>query len=103
MDRRLDPSKREIRLLTLLPRENDASIDCSLCITSLEDYSTHKEYPFLAWKSDESSDRATELMGKLGGRKEGLDLCQQPGGRWVGPSTKHTMTSKGRTSKQTMF
>jgi hypothetical protein len=43
MDRRLDPSKREIRLLTLLPGENDASIDCSLCITSLGDYSTHKE------------------------------------------------------------
>jgi hypothetical protein len=43
MDRRLDPSKREIRLLTLLPGENDASIDCSLCITSLGDYSTYKE------------------------------------------------------------
>src|SRR5271155_4721961 len=43
MDCRLDPSKREIRLLTLLPGDNDASIDCTLCITSLGDYSTHKE------------------------------------------------------------
>jgi Heterokaryon incompatibility protein (HET) len=39
----LHSSKWEICLLTLLPGENDASIDCNLCITSLGDYSTHKE------------------------------------------------------------